>query len=97
MNRQEAESEIYDQQQFQFKKVGSDIKKYFTDKNPKIRWEFEEIGQDMEVWFGKNIWYIFYKPEAELSKVKYAFNQCKKYNKKNIAYLIKIIQNNTLT
>ena len=92
MTRQETESEIYDQQQFQFKKVGSDLKKYFTDKNPKIQYEFQELGQDMEAWFGKNIWYIFYKPEAELDKVKRAFEICKKKNIKKIQHLIGIIK-----
>ena len=92
MGRFSQEEEIINQQQFKFKKVGSDIKKYFTDKNPKIRYEFEEIGQDMEAWFGKNIWYIFYKPEAELDKVKRAFEICKKKNIKKIQYLIGIIK-----
>lgn len=93
MNRQEQEEEILNQQQFKFKRIKPDLKKYFTDKNPKIKYEFQELGIEMESWFGQNIWWIFSKSEAELSKTKQAFAICKKKNIKKVQYLLGILQN----
>ncbi len=92
MTRQLAEEEILNQQQFEFKRAKVDIKKYFTDKNPKVQYEFQELGIEMESWFNQNIWFVFYKKEAELNKIKKAFEICKKRNIKNIAYLLKILR-----
>jgi hypothetical protein len=50
------------------------------------------LGVDMEKFFGnKKCWPLFYRYKEE--DLRLAFEECKKYNKPFIPYLIKVIKN----
>ncbi|MBU1149115.1 hypothetical protein KKI23_03415, partial [Patescibacteria group bacterium] len=42
-----------------------------------FNYEFQEIGIELDEWFGQNCWWIFSKPEAEIFKIKQALEICK--------------------
>lgn len=57
-----------------------------------IRYSFQELGIEMEKFFGnKKCWPLFYKYGEE--ELRLAFGECKKYNKPFVPYLIKVIKN----
>ncbi len=103
MNRQEKEEEILNEQRFEIKKpfTWNEFEKKIEKRaenfkkkhgNRKIDHRFQEIGLELQEWFGGNPWFIFYKPEATIDKIKRAFEICKKKQIKSIGYLLGIIQ-----
>ncbi len=91
MNKYQIADQI-EETQHTFKKLEIDLSRYTTDMNPRIRYEFEEIGIAMDKWFGKKCWFIFYRPEASLRKVKEAFKICQDKGIRKLEYLIGIIK-----
>ena len=63
------------------------------NKGKKVDYPFQEIGLELEEWFGQKCWFVFYKPEADLDKVKNALEICKTKEIKNIGYLLGILKN----
>ena len=64
-------------------------RKYYEKR--KIDYEFQEVGLEMKEWFGGNVFWIFYRPEAELNKVKEAFKICKEKGIKKVDYLLGVL------
>lgn len=62
-------------------------KKY---EGKKVEFEYQELGIEMQKYFKKNIWYLFWKYNEE--DIKYAYEQCKKYDKPHVPYLVAIIR-----
>lgn len=63
----------------------------FDETHPqKIEHSFQELGIEMQKFFGKNIWYLFYKHKED--DLRYAFSICQKKNKRSIPYLLGIIK-----
>ena len=91
MNKYEIEDSILETQHT-FKKLELDISRYTTDTNPKIKFEFQELGIELDKWFGKKCWFIFYRPEASLNKIKEAFQICQNKGIRKLEYLIGILQ-----
>jgi hypothetical protein len=89
--REEIDAEIT-AEQHHFKKISPDLERYLKNQNPKVQYEYQEIGLEMQKWFGKNIWWIFSRPEANLQKVRDALKICQQKGIKNIGYLIGILK-----
>lgn len=62
-------------------------------KGKKVDFEFQEIGLELNKWFGQNCFWILSKPESELQKVKYALKVCQEKKIKKIGYLLGILKN----
>ena len=77
-------------EKFDFTKLN--LARYTKDADSKIQYEYQELGLELNKWFGKNCFWVLYKPEAELHKVRYALDVCKKKNTKKIGYLIGILK-----
>ncbi len=99
MTRFEAEADLITEQN-PFKKIDFNLdlearRKAFEKKvgGKKVDYEYQEIGLEMQKWFNKNIWFIFYRPEADLDKIKNAFKICREKGKKEINYLLGILKN----
>jgi len=56
----------------------------------KVEYEYQEVGIEMQKFFKQNIWFLFTK--YDLNDIKYAFDQCKKYEKPHIGYLLAVIK-----
>ena len=54
----------------------------FEVQNPKIDLPYQEIGIEMECYFQRKIWFLFYKDGYTLNRIKYAFNETRKQGKK---------------
>ena len=95
MNKYEIEAEITTEQHpFKRIEVNLDLEKrreYYEKR--KISFEFQEVGLELEKWFGKKCWFVFYQPEAELSKVKEALRICKEKNIRDLKYFLGILKN----
>ena len=61
------------------------------NQNKGVDYRFQELGKEMQKYFNKNIWYLFYRYKEE--DLRLAFEECKRYNKPYVPYLIKIIKN----
>lgn len=59
-------------------------------KDDGVDFEFQEVGKEMQSFFKANIWHLFYK--YKLDDIKYAFEQCKKYKKPYVGYLLAVIK-----
>lgn len=59
---------------------------YKKAHHEKIEHEFQEVGIEMASYFGKGVWWLFYKHDLE--SIKKAFAICKKNDTKNINYLL---------
>jgi len=78
-----------------FKKIGFDLSK--LKKNPrKIDFSYQALGLEMRNYFSgereKWIWSLFYKKWSE-EQIRDAFEICKKKNRKDLKYLIGILNN----
>ena len=56
----------------------------------KVDHSYQELGIEMQRFFGRNIWYLFYKYKEQ--DLRDAFEICKRNNKKSVGYLIGIIR-----
>lgn len=63
----------------------------FEEKHGDVEYEFQVIGKEMEKYFKKNIWYLFYR--YSLDDIKYAFEQCRRYDKPHLPYFLAVIRN----
>lgn len=61
-------------------------------KNDKVKFEFQEIGKELEPIYGKGIWSIFYKPYATEFKIRKAHEIATKRKILTLAYLIGILK-----
>ncbi len=62
------------------------------NKDKRINYSYQALGVEMEKFFGnKKCWPLFYRYKEE--DLRLAFQECKKYNKPYIPYLIKVIKN----
>lgn len=62
------------------------------NKDKRVEYSFQALGIEMEKFFGnKKVWPLFYKFKEE--DMRLAFEECKKYNKPYVPYLIKVIKN----
>jgi len=59
---------------------------YKKTHREKIEHEFQEVGIELEKYFGKGLWWLFYK--YHLDSIKKAFAICKKNDIKNPNYLL---------
>lgn len=59
----------------------------------KIDYEFQEVGLKLNNWFNINCFWVLYRSEAELEKVKYGLKICEEKGIKNIGYLLRILKN----
>lgn len=73
-------------------KEGKLEKMKFEPKIPKkkVDFEFQQIGIELEPYYGKAIWPIFYK--FHLEKIKDAHKVCTKKGITNIKYLIGVMK-----
>ena len=91
MNRSDLADQITENQHT-FKKLEIDLSRYITDKNPKVKYEFQELGIELDKWFGKKCWFIFYRPEAELNRIKEAFKICQDKGIRSLNYMLGILR-----
>jgi hypothetical protein len=98
MNKYDTETEILTEQhsfhklllEIDFEKRREEFNRKVGGK--KIDFEFQELGLELEQWFGKKLYWLFYKPEADLEKVKQAFKVCRDKGIRKLEYLIGIIK-----
>ena len=64
----------------------------FSDSKDKIQFEFQEIGKQLEPFYGKLIWTLFYKPGFTEFKIRKAHEIAQERGIKDIKYLIGIIK-----
>ena len=71
-----------------FKQQQRERKAAFDKKHSgkKIDHSYQELAIEMQQFFGKNIWYLFWKYKEQ--DIKEAFEICKRKEIKNVAYLI---------
>jgi hypothetical protein len=97
MTRQDTEAEILtDQHPFKRIDLNFDLEarqKEFERKmgGKRVNWEFEEIGLELENWFGRKLYWIFYRPWGEVGKVKEALKVCQAKKIKDVRYLLAIL------
>lgn len=61
--------------------------------NPKVKHEFQELGLELEPFYGKLIWTLFYKPWATEFKIRQAHERNLKGKRVfELKYLIGIIK-----
>ena len=65
----------------------------FPEKKTKHKYEYQELGTELEPYYGKRIWQLFYRVGFTEYKIRKAHEQCLKYKKTNIGYLITVIKN----
>lgn len=56
----------------------------------KIDYPYQELGIEMQRFFGRNIWYLFYKYKED--DIREAFTVCERKGKRSVPYLIGIIK-----
>lgn len=56
----------------------------------KVEYSYQELGIDMQQYFGKNVWYLFHKYKEQ--DIREAFAICQKKNIRKIPYLIGCIK-----
>ena len=100
MNKYQIEEQIISEQKNKIERPDFSFDRFFQEQKKreeafdkkvggkKVDYEYQEIGLAMENWFGKKCWFIFYRPEAELQKVKEAFAKCRAKGIRKIEYLI---------
>ncbi len=54
--------------------------------------EFQEVGVELEPYYGKLIWTVFYRADATERRVREAHKVCLKKKIFNIAYLIGVMK-----
>lgn len=69
--------------------------KYQNINKRKIDHSFQELGIELEEYFGKSsrIWAMFYKKGYTEHLMRYAMKECKQREIKNLNYFEKIIKN----
>lgn len=55
----------------------------------KANYRYQELGLEMQKDFKENIWWLFHKYHED--DIAYAYEQCKKYEKFSVGYVISII------
>lgn len=56
----------------------------------KANYRYQELGLEMQPYFKQNIWWLFHKYHED--DIRFAFEQCKKYEKFHIGYIISVIK-----
>ena len=56
----------------------------------RIEHSFQELGIEMQRYFGRNIWHLFYKYKEQ--DLREAFAICQRNEKKSVGYLLGIIR-----
>lgn len=62
----------------------------FTEKQ--IDFPFQELGIEMQDYYGQNIWWLFHKEYAPLGKIREAFKIAQRKKNKSFPYLVGIIK-----
>lgn len=60
---------------------------------PKVDFEFQAIGLELQPYYGKKIWSLFYKPGMTEDKVRRAHEIAKKRGVMKYGYLIGVLKN----
>jgi hypothetical protein len=55
----------------------------------KAEYRYQELGLQMQKDFAQNIWWLFHRYHED--DIRYAYEQCKKYQKFHVGYIISII------
>jgi hypothetical protein len=55
-----------------------------------VNYRYQELGVKMQKDFKENIWWLFHKYHED--DIAYAYEQCKKYQKFSVGYVISIIK-----
>lgn len=67
------------------------------EKKPKIDYEFQALGLEMQEFFLEKewprIWMLFCNKGVTEQKVRHAFKECVRRDKKSVSYLVAIIKN----
>ena len=56
----------------------------------KVECSFQELGLDLHTYFGRNVWWLFYKYKEE--DIREAYEICKRRDIKNVNYLVGCIR-----
>ena len=64
----------------------------FTEKTggKKVEHSFQELGLELQQYFGKGVWWLFYKYKEE--DIRRAFGICQRNGKTNVNYLVGCIK-----
>ena len=63
--------------------------------SPKIKYEYQAIGEDIRDYFDRPLWHLF--SQYHYKDVQKAFDICKKRDNKDYKYLLGILKNGTST
>jgi hypothetical protein len=98
MTRQDNETEILTAQH-PFKKLtlNFDLEKRREEFNKKVGgkkvdFEFQELCLELNAWFNKKCWFIFYRPEASLERIRAAFKICQERKNKSVKYFLGVLK-----
>ena len=95
MNKFDIETEIIAAQhpfkKLPFENFEEELKRR-RENYKKIKFEFQELGIFMQKWFGENIWFIFYRPEASLERIRAAFKICQERKNKSVKYFLGVLK-----
>ncbi len=97
MTRTETEAEILTEQHpFHKLPLKYDLEarqKEFEKKmgGKKVDYEFQEVGLELEKWFNRKLYWIFYRSWGEISEVRAALKICKEKNIRDANYLLAIL------